>query len=104
MLAVLLLAYGSAYGGFCGTERWQVKTMTDADAGKVQLAPVRSSIAELGSLRKPAHLGGNRRAAAERRVATVDGYVVQVRDEQDLDLHVVIADDDGYTIDLAPES
>jgi hypothetical protein len=98
MLAALLLAYGSAHGGFCGTERWQVKTMTDVDAGKVQLAPVRSSIAELVSLPKPTRVGGNRRAAAERRVATVDGYVVQVRNEADLDLHVVIADDDGYTM------
>lgn len=92
MLAVLL-----ALAGLCGSERWAVKTMTDRDAHAVQLAPVRSSIAELAALPRPSSERGRRRPV-ERRVVTLDGYVVQVRNEDDGDRHVVIADDSGYTM------
>jgi hypothetical protein len=93
MIASLLLAFGGA----CGVERWAVKTMTDADAAKVELAPVKSSIAQLARLRAPARSRENGRAKAERRVVTVEGHVVAVKTEADRDLHVVLADDDGYT-------
>ena len=71
--------------------------MTDPDAPKVHLAPVRSGIAELAAS-QPSPSAHGRRRVAERRVVTLDGYVVHVRDEDDGDLHVVIADDNGYTM------
>src|SRR5262249_47494103 len=86
----------------CGLERWAVKTMTDADAATVQLTPVRATIAQLSTLRPPRKASRKthryRRARAERLVVTIEGHVAQVINEPDLDLHVVLVDDAGYTM------
>ena len=92
----MLVAVLFAASALCGWERRAVKTMTDPDAPNVQLAPVRSSIAEVAALPRPPSAHGRRRSA-ERQVVTLDGYVVQVRNEDDGDLHVVLADE-AYTM------
>src|SRR5690348_5093817 len=87
-----------AIGGYCDVERWAIKTMTDREAASVQLKPVAVTLAQLASLR-PQRLGA-RRAGAEKRVVTVEGHIAQVLNESDLDLHVLIFDDAGYTMIL----
>jgi hypothetical protein len=94
MLAALLLALS----GHCGVERWAVKTMTDAGAGAVQLTPVRATIAQLSMLPPPRRKQRNRRARAERQVVTVEGHLAKVLTESDLDVHVLLVDDQGYTM------
>jgi hypothetical protein len=54
----------------CGAERWLVKTLSDADAVKVNLQAVPATITQLSALAPPADLPNNRRIApAERRLS-----------------------------------
>ena len=52
----------TAAGYYCGTERWAVKTLSDEDAGKVNLKPVPSTVAQLIELPPPTTVMENRRA------------------------------------------
>jgi len=86
----------------CGVERWPVKTLSDADALRVNFAPLSSSVAILSNL--PEHCGGgpdNARAYAEElQVFEVVGRIIVARAEDDRDFHVAIADpiDPGATM------
>jgi hypothetical protein len=75
----------------CGTERWSVKTMTDAARDSVDLAPVPTTIDSLRSL--PAldvrHVPD--RAPTEYRVFMVRAVVLGWKLETDSDIHVVLA-------------
>ena len=98
MLAALLLAQAA-----CGVELWEVKTLTDEDAPKVQLAPVASSIRELSSRPRPHRRYRGARAVSERQVVTIEGDVIDVKHEQDGDLHVVLTDDQYVMIVEFPD-
>jgi len=78
----------------CGVERWPVKTLSDADALRVNLSPVSSSVAILSGL--AAHCGDgpdNSRAYAEEfQVFEVVGRIIVARAEDDRDFHIAIAD------------
>ena len=85
----------------CGVERWPVKTLSDADALRVNFTPVSSSVAILSAL--PSHCGDgpdNARVYAEEvQVFEVVGRIIVARAEDDRDFHVAIADpNDGSTM------
>ena len=78
----------------CGVERWPVKTLADADAGRINFVPVSSTIAILGGL--TAHCGGgpdaSRAYGEELQVYEVVGRITLVRAEDDRDFHIALAD------------
>lgn len=83
----------AACGIHCGTERWGVKTLSDADHDEVDFTPKKTTVASLVSQKSPAYL------PADRRVAPVESQTYKVRaslvgywPEQDEDIHLVIAD------------
>src|SRR5438128_2830717 len=77
----------------CGEERWPVKTLSDQDAAQVNFTPVQSSVAELRSLVPPAPLPqSSRLAPTELTVFTVTVQVVEMKLEEDRDIHLVIAE------------
>jgi hypothetical protein len=80
--------------GVCGVERWAVKTLTDVDARRIDLAPVSTTITALAAL--PPHCGqgpDNARAYPEElQVFEVVGRVMVVRVEDDHDYHVALVD------------
>jgi hypothetical protein len=79
--------------GRCGVERWDVKTLTDADAGNIEFVPVDSTIGELGSLPGPPKVGKNLpRQPQEEHVYRVEGSIVAFKLEDDSDIHLAIAD------------
>jgi hypothetical protein len=81
--------------GLCGSERWSVKTLTDASASKVAFAsPKARSINSLRRLQAPSGLKAatTRRVGAERTVYRVPALLMSMRREDDLDVHLVIAD------------
>lgn len=79
-------AVGSAT---CGVERWPVKTLTDADKGRVSFRVHTAKIAYLGSL--PANPGGqSTRSPLEARTYAVTGTLVKVKRESDSDYHLVL--------------
>ena len=86
----------------CGIERWAVKTLSDPAASSVDtVRVVPTTIKALNEL--PTHCGGlpTTRAFSEEFVLyEVVGRIVYVKDEDDRDYHVAVADpaDSSYTI------
>jgi len=79
----------------CGSERWTVKTLSDAAAAKIDLAKLKTTTVEgLRHLRVPKNLKATsaRRAGAEKSVYTVQGLLMSMKREEDSDIHLVIAD------------
>ena len=86
----------------CGTERWFVKTLADADAPKVNLGAVTPiSIRDLNGF--ATHCSGlpeSRTFAEEYKVFEAVGRITYVAHEDDRDYHVAIEDPNapGYTV------
>ena len=77
----------------CGVERWPVKTLSDQDATQVNFTPVQSSVAELRSLAAPPSLPQSSRVApTELTVFTLTAQAVEMKLEEDRDIHLVIAE------------
>lgn len=79
----------------CGTERIQVKTLTDPDAPYVHLNPTATTVEYLRSL--PVPKGYNRfndasRYDAEKQVYAVQARIIGFKLESDRDFHIVISD------------
>lgn len=89
----------------CGKERWAVKTLSDGDAGRVDLTPRRTTIRDLGRLARPRTLEAEGRASpVERRAYCVEGVIRdQPRPQGDGDLHVILEDPDDSTSTLIIE-
>jgi hypothetical protein len=81
MLALILLA--------CGSERWDVKTLTDRSAGKLEPAQ-QASVAQLLSLPTPRWGSHAPRHRIERAVVVVDVEVLAFKTEPDDDIHAMI--------------
>lgn len=87
MIAAITRALG------CGKERWPVKTMTDADAARVNLTPIAKTVTDLIVLPAPnAPLG---RADGELVTYQLMGTITLAKMENDSDIHMVINDDAG---------
>ena len=83
----------SVTGVQCGVERWPVKTLSDQDAAQVNFTPVQSSVAALRSLVPPASPPQSSRiGATELTVFTITAQVVEMKLEEDHDIHLVIAE------------
>lgn len=77
----------------CGTERWPVKTMSDRDAGRVNPAAVPATVAQLRALPEPqSRPEDGRIEPTELTVFSLDADIVELKLEDDRDIHVVIAD------------
>ena len=89
----ILLLSASALGQSCGTERRDVKTLTDKDAVTVHMQAVPATVAELISRKPPVKVIGNDlpRQTSERQVYEVSAWVIGYKHEADGDYHVVIS-------------
>ena len=77
----------------CGKERWAVKTFTDADTGRVDLAPRDITVGELRALARPGRVIADRRSPIELHTWRVRALIIGWKHErEDDDLHLVIAD------------
>lgn len=94
-----------APGVACGVERLAVKTLSDADATRVNFSDVlRTSITALNGF--PAHCSGlpdNRAFSEELRVYEATGVVQLTRSEDDSDIHIVLSDPDNPTETIVVE-
>jgi hypothetical protein len=86
----------------CGVERWNVKTLSDVDAGRVELSRVQpTTIKALNERASHCNGGPDRRAYGEEfDVYEVVGRITYVAPQDDRDYHVVVADpsDSNFTI------
>jgi hypothetical protein len=82
-------------GVHCGTERWQIKTVSDADAPRINWTPEHTSVSSLVALPAPATLD-DARADAEKKLYSVEavllGWKAETGQHGDRDFHLVLAD------------
>jgi len=79
----------------CGSERWSVKTLTDAAVSNVRFGSIKTTtVTRLRRLKAPAALKAttSRRAGAERSVYRATVLLSSMRKEDDSDIHVVVSD------------
>jgi hypothetical protein len=84
----------------CGVERWSVKTGTDADIAKVNLATsTATTIGNLVALTAPGTLPANNRVQpTEDTVFVLNATLTEYKLESDSDYHIVIKDASGNTM------
>lgn len=77
----------------CGEERWQVKTLMDQDASKINFAPQTTTVGWLVSQPAPGSLPQDSRIAPiEMQTYSVHANLVGFKLERDHDIHIVISD------------
>src|SRR5205085_7230559 len=78
----------AASGTHCGTERWPVKTLSDADVTSINLSPLPATVAQLDSLSAPSSLPqASRVAPVELTTYWVVAAVGEFKIEDDRDMH-----------------
>lgn len=80
----------------CGHERWDVKTLADPDALKVNMTPQAATVADLIDL--PAPVQPITRVAQEFNTYQLTGAITFVKQEADSDIHMVLTGTDGHTM------
>jgi hypothetical protein len=101
LLFLCVRALFSAAIAQCDSQRWPVKTGTDDDASRVQLAApsTPTTIAALVGLRRPDRLAtSGRNRPTETTVWVVSATLAGFMLESDLDYHLVLQDDKGHTL------
>lgn len=84
-------------GPHCGTERWDVKTLTDADEDQVNFTPKQATVSDLVAVGAPdQNPAVSRLNDTEKQAwivtAKLVGYKQEVGPTGDQDFHIVIAD------------
>jgi hypothetical protein len=104
-LAIAAPFHGQATcGTHCGTERWPVKTLTDADAGHVNFTSVGTTVAHLRGLAVPASRPADARVApTEVTMFRISAILIGWKLEGDRDMHLVIADPAQPSITMIAE-
>jgi hypothetical protein len=76
----------------CGVERWSVKTLADPAGRRLTLSPKATTIRALRRATVPGYLGLRRGRGVERTTFRVHAKLVEMKLEDDSDIHLVIAD------------
>jgi hypothetical protein len=76
----------------CGIERWSVKTLADHAGRTLSLSPEATTIRALRKKAVPGYLGLRRGRGVERTTFRVHAKLVEMKLEDDSDIHLVIAD------------
>lgn len=90
---------GASCGQHCGTERWTLKTLSDADAAAIQsMTPKDMKVSDLITQKAPSKLPATRRVPFEKNLVHVHalliGWKIESGPTGDQDFHIVIADPD----------
>jgi len=93
-LIVLILAVftNDLIYGQCGSERWEVKILSDAEAGDIKFTPVKSTVSKQLALMKPDYHENNLRDKTEKKVYKIDCILLEYVQEADSDWHLVVKD------------
>ena len=84
-------AQSATCGRRCGVERWQIKTLSDAERDRVDRTPVETTVEELDALPRPRRTPQySRIAPTELTTFRVDAYLGGWRPESDGDMHLIL--------------
>jgi hypothetical protein len=98
-LCVLALLFCASHASAqCSGERWPVKIGSDNDAGKVNLNPNSTTIANLVAQPAPNKLSDTSRQPAEKKTYVVSATLTKYALMYDLDYHMVITDSAGHNM------
>ncbi|HKV23221.1 MAG TPA: hypothetical protein VJN93_01395, partial [Candidatus Acidoferrum sp.] len=91
-------------GIHCGTERWLVKTLSDADVASINFSPRPATVAWLTAQPAPSPLpAANRVAPLELQAFTVRAQLIGIKEESDRDFHIVLADPNDTSVTMIAE-
>ena len=91
-------------GIHCGTERWLIKTLSDADTAHIHPDTVAATIEQLVAIHRPARLPPAGRAApTELTIYRVDARLRALFSEADSDYHLVLASLQDSTVTMIAE-
>jgi hypothetical protein len=79
----------------CGVERWSVKNLLDADSGAIDATPQSMTLSEVDAIPRSTFSLSSPRMAIERRKITVQATVVEIKREDDGDVHLLLSDSVG---------
>jgi hypothetical protein len=83
----------------CGTERWDIKTLSDPATSQVVLTPTVTTVEQLQAIPIPGPIELHTpRYAVEKQTVTVTATLKAAKLETDSDYHVVIAGSTGATM------
>lgn len=85
-----------------GRDHWAIKTLADPDAASVDLTPRPATVAQLRALPAPLHPPAGR-LAAERVCYRLAAILLGAKEEDDGDVHLVIADPSDHTATMIAE-
>ena len=97
-ILILLLSVPIFISGFlpqepekCGINRWGVKTLTDADAGKVKMKPIKATIDSLHSIKPDRKIGSTvPRFGTEFYTFQIVCGIKEYSNEEDGDIHLIL--------------
>ena len=101
-LIILALAWKISECG--GSDRWDVKVLTDKEAALVKYKPRITTIKKLVALITPLVHGNTPRMKMEMQVYKVECNIVEYIKEDDKDYHLVITDKDDTMIAEIPDA
>jgi hypothetical protein len=88
----------------CGKERWSIKTLSDSAAGKVNFRPKATTVRALRRKRSPGVGRSDPRIPpAETSTYRVKAQLVEMKREDDRDIHLVIAAPDNRALTMIVE-
>ena len=97
-------AQGGTCGRRCGVERWQIKTLSDAERDRVDRTPVETTVEELVVLPRPRRTPQYSRVApTELTTFRVDAYLGGYRPESDGDMHLILFGMQNQRVSLVAE-
>ena len=76
----------------CGSERWEVKTLQDAEAEDINYTPLTSTVHKQLKFPKPDYHEINPRDITELRVYKIDCILIKYKQEGDMDWHLEVKD------------
>src|SRR6185369_7248902 len=76
----------------CGSERWETKTLSDAEATKIKFSSIMSTVHDQLAFPKPAYHENNKRDQTEKQVYRIECILVKYKVEDDKDWHLVVQD------------
>ena len=92
LLLAFILASNTIIFAQCGSERWNVKTLADSEAGTINFTPVSSTVHRQLAFPKPDYHEDNPRDATEKKVYKINCILVKYMLEKDSDWHLVVKD------------
>lgn len=85
----------------CGDERWDVKTLQDAEAANINWEAQVTTVEELRALEAPQ--APHQRVVAEQQLYVVTADILAYKVEADEDVHLVIAEPEEHTRTMVAE-